>query len=429
MLTATVVQVSPAAAADEPPICGRQIGGDIRAKYIAMGGEGSPLGCPTSDELTTPNGRGKYNTFIGGSIYWTSETGAHPVWGAIRDKWRDLGWEGGKLGFPKDDELTNPDGQGKRQEFEGGTVYWHPSRSNGAHPVWGRIGDKWGAAGWEQGPYGYPVTDEIPGLNSEDGYAQQFENGPIGWAPGEADNPQWQRARAKHIDGSANPGDQAQSATLLPKGADRGIVLVRGFIANTTAFYDQIGEHRSFSTDPEAGAKGTIAWDTATGQVGIYIEHSCFRGLMCWDAKPLVRTQHAKENTDSNDIEQNEYWVEPYGNGGARIDVSLVNGFSSSGIPELINFGRINATFWLTPHQYVPGGVINDTETFDVKTTKDKFPSWEVLRYPHLKPTPSASEVHWLGRVGQTEIGDLKGAQHTCTRAGENSDDPSMSCE
>ncbi|WP_413754339.1 hypothetical protein [Streptomyces sp. R-74717] len=32
----------------------------------------------------------------------TSETGAHPVWGAIRDKWGGLGWEGGKLGFPTD---------------------------------------------------------------------------------------------------------------------------------------------------------------------------------------------------------------------------------------------------------------------------------------------------------------------------------------
>ncbi|WP_107486566.1 hypothetical protein [Streptomyces sp. MUSC 14] len=37
-------------------------------------------------------------------------------------KWRAIGWEAGKLGYPVDDELTNPDGQGKRQQFEGGTV-------------------------------------------------------------------------------------------------------------------------------------------------------------------------------------------------------------------------------------------------------------------------------------------------------------------
>ncbi|MFI9025290.1 hypothetical protein [Streptomyces sp. NPDC053560] len=52
-----------------------------------------------------------------------------------------MGREAGKLGFPLGDEPTNPDGQGKRQQFEGGTVPWHPTLSNGAHPVWGRIGE------------------------------------------------------------------------------------------------------------------------------------------------------------------------------------------------------------------------------------------------------------------------------------------------
>ncbi|WP_019635066.1 LGFP repeat-containing protein [Actinomadura atramentaria] len=428
--TVTAAVASPVAAYADGQYCGRPywVNGAIQAKYDELNGPNSPLGCPRSDEQTTPNGRGKFTTFDGGSIYWTPETGAHPVWGDIGGKWGALGWEGGKLGFPKSDEFTNPDGAGKRQEYEGGTIYWHPSRSNGAHPVWGEIGNKWAAAGWENGAYGYPVTDEIPSTSPEYGFTQVFENGPIGWAPNESVNPLWSQAKAKHLDGGANAGDQHESATLLPKGADRGIVLVRGFIANTTSFYDEIGEHRSFSTNPEAGAKGTLAWDTATGRVGIYVEHSCFQWVHCWNAKPLVRTPHAKENTDTNDIEQNEYWVEPYGNGGARIDVSLVNGFSESGYPELSSFGRINATFWLTPHQYVPGATVNNTATFDVKTTKDQFPSWEVLRYPHMKATSDSPEVYWLGRVGQTEISDLKGVQHTCTRFGEDSDNPSMNC-
>lgn len=161
-LTATLasltVQVTPAAA--DETICGHQVGGAILSKYQEMRGQNSPLGCPTSDELTTPNGRGKYNTFDGGSIYWTAATGAHPIWGAIRDKWGSLGWENGKLGFPVSDELANPDGQGRRQQFEGGTVYWHPTLSNGAHPVWGKIGELWGQYGWESGAFGYPMSDE-----------------------------------------------------------------------------------------------------------------------------------------------------------------------------------------------------------------------------------------------------------------------------
>ncbi|GAA3081608.1 hypothetical protein GCM10020000_79420 [Streptomyces olivoverticillatus] len=163
-LTATLasltVQVTPAAA--DETICGHQVGGAILSKYQEMDGQKSPLGCPTSDELTTPNGRGKYNTFDGGSIYWTAATGAHPVWGAIRDKWGSLGWENGKLGFPVSDELANPDGQGRRQQFEGGTVYWHPTLSNGAHPVWGKIGELWGAI--RLGERGVRIPDVRRGL-------------------------------------------------------------------------------------------------------------------------------------------------------------------------------------------------------------------------------------------------------------------------
>ncbi|WP_307662521.1 DUF2599 domain-containing protein [Streptomyces sp. V1I1] len=169
-VAALTVQTPPAAADD---ICGHQVGGDILKKYRDIGGENSPLGCPTSDELTTPNGRGKYNTFTGGSIYWTPEHGAHPVWGAIRDKWAGIGWEAGKLGFPVGDELTNTDGQGKRQQFEGGTVYWHPTLSHGAHPVWGRIGELWGEHGWEGGEFGYPTSDETP-VDRINGVTQSF---------------------------------------------------------------------------------------------------------------------------------------------------------------------------------------------------------------------------------------------------------------
>ncbi|WP_159046432.1 DUF2599 domain-containing protein [Streptomyces sp. MMG1121] len=181
-LTVLTVQAAPASAAEDP-ICGYQVGGDILAKYQSMGGQSGPLGCPTSDELATPNGRGRYNTFDGGSIYWTAATGAHPVWGAIRDKWAALGWETGTLGFPVSDELANPDGQGKRQQFEGGTVYW--SAPTGAHPVWGKIGELWGQYGWERGEFGYPTSDEYPDPDVK-GVRQNFSARHISlfWSPG-----------------------------------------------------------------------------------------------------------------------------------------------------------------------------------------------------------------------------------------------------
>jgi uncharacterized protein with LGFP repeats len=50
--------------------------GAIRDKWLAFGGDSSFLGQPLTDELTTPDGVGRFNHFQGGSIYWTPSTGA-----------------------------------------------------------------------------------------------------------------------------------------------------------------------------------------------------------------------------------------------------------------------------------------------------------------------------------------------------------------
>ena len=78
--------------------------------------------------------------------------------GAIRDKWALLGWENGLLGFPVTDELGTPDGVGRYSHFQGGSIYWTPQ--TGAWEVHGAIWDLWASLGWEQSFLGYPVGDE-----------------------------------------------------------------------------------------------------------------------------------------------------------------------------------------------------------------------------------------------------------------------------
>jgi hypothetical protein len=99
--------------------------GAIRDKWISFGGKSSFLGLPLTDELATPDGVGRYNHFQGGSIYWTPSTGAHEVYGAIRDKWAELGWERSWLGYPVTGEVDFPEG-GRVSSFERGTIYWWP---------------------------------------------------------------------------------------------------------------------------------------------------------------------------------------------------------------------------------------------------------------------------------------------------------------
>ena len=61
-------------------------------------------------EMDLGDGRGRARDYQNGSIYWTPQTGAHEVHGAIRVKWAQLGGHRGFLGYPTTDETGTPDG-------------------------------------------------------------------------------------------------------------------------------------------------------------------------------------------------------------------------------------------------------------------------------------------------------------------------------
>ncbi|WP_218938357.1 L,D-transpeptidase family protein [Modestobacter altitudinis] len=152
--------------------------GAIRDRWAWLGWEAGPLGYPITDEGMTQGGRGRYELFQGGAVYWSPGTGAHQVGGSIFGRYDALGREGSVLGLPTTDELSTPNGLGRYNHFQGGSVYWSPA--SGAHGVYGAIRDRWAAAGWESSALGFPVSDEyaVPG-----GRAQDFQRGSISWTP------------------------------------------------------------------------------------------------------------------------------------------------------------------------------------------------------------------------------------------------------
>jgi uncharacterized protein with LGFP repeats len=129
----------------------------IESEYQALGGNESVLGGPLTGPLPDAAG-GYHREFLAGSIYWTDQTGAHEVHGAIRAKWLALGGTKGFLGYPITDETGTPDGLGRYNHFQGGSIYW--TDSTGANEVHGAILGKWSSLGWETGLLGYPITDE-----------------------------------------------------------------------------------------------------------------------------------------------------------------------------------------------------------------------------------------------------------------------------
>ncbi|WP_431950656.1 LGFP repeat-containing protein [Nocardia lijiangensis] len=161
-----------------PEVDAHSVGGSIRNKWDSLGSENGVLGYPVTGEFATPGRPGRFNHFQGGSIYWSLGTDSHRIGGAIRDKWGAYGWEGGALGFPLTDEATAAKDNGRYNLFEGGAVYW--SARTGAHAVWGAIRDDWVRAGGENGRYGYPTGDEY---DYQGGKAQDFQGGRITWTP------------------------------------------------------------------------------------------------------------------------------------------------------------------------------------------------------------------------------------------------------
>lgn len=157
--------------------------GRIGEKYAAVGGPNGPLGKPLAGEADAPYG-GRFQTFAHGYIYWHPSIGeAFIVWGDIARKWDEF--RRVEYGYPVTDERTTPDGRGRFNHFRAlhldgnpeSSIYWTPQ--TGAHAVYGRIRQAWAESGWERGPLGYPTSDEF-----HDGRFRRsnFEGGHILWA-------------------------------------------------------------------------------------------------------------------------------------------------------------------------------------------------------------------------------------------------------
>lgn len=110
----------------KPGVGAFEVHGDIRLAWVRWRAEGGVLGFPTTDESGTPDGRGRYNHFERGSIYWTPQTGAHVIYGDIRQRWAEMGWERSRLGYPTSDERDAPMPGGRMNDFEGGVIFWTP---------------------------------------------------------------------------------------------------------------------------------------------------------------------------------------------------------------------------------------------------------------------------------------------------------------
>jgi uncharacterized protein with LGFP repeats len=102
-------------------------GGAIYEHWQAIGGMNSVLGAPTSPEGSA-EGDARYATFAKGAMYWSPDTGAQPVTGAIYEAWALLSFERGPLGLPTSAEIQEP--LQITQNFQHGTLNYERLTGN-----------------------------------------------------------------------------------------------------------------------------------------------------------------------------------------------------------------------------------------------------------------------------------------------------------
>ncbi|GAA4980170.1 hypothetical protein GCM10023225_20530 [Kineococcus glutinatus] len=178
--TAAPVQAAPTAfvqnADGSRSYGGYVVRGEILRCYVGLGAEQGFLGRPFSEESGPERGYGFRQSFQGGEVYWTPATGAHVVKGEILDEYRHENYNLGWLGYPVSDEI--PVRGGVIQRFQGAVVYWSPA--TGAHPVRGAIMDRYAQDRWETGRLGFPTSGEQAVYG---GAVQTFQGGDVYWSP------------------------------------------------------------------------------------------------------------------------------------------------------------------------------------------------------------------------------------------------------
>jgi hypothetical protein len=155
------------------------IWGPISNKWWELGGR-LFLGYALTDVIND-GVVGSYAVFQNGHIYYTLVTGANEVHGAILEKYRQLGLQKGMLGYPVSDETRTADGKGRYNRFTFGSIYWSPE--TGAHEVHGLIDFEYERLGATTSKVGFPITDELDLTGVPGGKFNAFEGGVIRYEP------------------------------------------------------------------------------------------------------------------------------------------------------------------------------------------------------------------------------------------------------
>ncbi|MDR3662363.1 MAG: hypothetical protein P4L86_18615 [Mycobacterium sp.] len=200
----------------------------ISHAWDTNGGDGGVLGAKDGDVYQVADGYAQ--NFAGGKIYFTANAGAHPIYGAILDKYQALGGPtDSDLGFPTIDEGAGKAPDSRNSTFSAAdkpVIFWTPD--NGAWVVRGAINAAWDKLGGSAGALGVPTADESW---QGDVVSQNFTGGEVSWDVKTKEFNTTPADLAGQLTGLNVPGDattaiaaarRAYGGPLGPLGAEQG---------------------------------------------------------------------------------------------------------------------------------------------------------------------------------------------------------------
>jgi len=151
----------------------------ITKRWIAIGGDSSPVGSPIGYEWPVVGGTGQ--AFATGHIYWTSDYGAWETFGGFETRYQQIGGPAHAIGLPIGPRLDGAVVGSVVQRFRNGRIFAADEILT-EREVYGRIYTAYYGVGLEGGRLGLPTSYQYPVQFSMTAGAQQlFQGGYINW--------------------------------------------------------------------------------------------------------------------------------------------------------------------------------------------------------------------------------------------------------
>ena len=150
----------------------------ISLAWRASGGLGGPLGARQGEQSTIGDD-GAAQGYAGGKIFYSPQTGAHAVTGAILSEYESVGGPTGDLGYPTGTEVDGGVPNSRISAFSAPdkpVIFWTPD--TGAVVVRGAINAAWEKLGGATGTLGVPTGEQTV---KGDTVTQKFSGGELSW--------------------------------------------------------------------------------------------------------------------------------------------------------------------------------------------------------------------------------------------------------